>query len=350
MSGELGGCPVPLAEYPRVLMAHGGGGRLMNELVGRMFGAAFSNPILDRREDAAVMSLAGGRWAFTTDSYVVRPLFFPGGDLGVLAVHGTVNDLAMVGAGARYLSAGFILEEGLAMETLWRVVVSMARAAERCGVWIVTGDTKVVDAGHGDGMYVNTAGVGVIGHGLEIGPRSVCPGDAVLVSGDVGRHGMAVMAVREGLAFETTIESDTASLGGVVSALLREGVGVRCMRDLTRGGLTAALNEIADAAACEIRVVEDAVPVAGDVAAACEVLGMDVMQVACEGRFVVFVPEAEVDWALAAMRSEDAGRGACRIGTVGGAGLGRGRVVMRGCLGGERLLAMPSGEQMPRIC
>lgn len=320
----------------------------MHDLVGRLFGAAFANPILDRRHDSAVLPASPHRLAFTTDSYVVRPLFFPGGDLGSMAVHGTVNDLAMSGARPLYLSAGFILEEGLPMETLWRIVVSMRHAAVCSGVSIVTGDTKVVDVGQGDGLFINTAGVGVIEHGLDIDPRSVAAGDGVLISGDVGRHGMAVMTVREGLEFESAIESDSAPVVEPVLALLRGGIEVHCLRDLTRGGLTATLNEIAEVAALRIRIDEASVPVRRDVAAACEILGLDVLHVACEGRFVVFVPDAEAERALGILRAHGCGAGACRIGTVESAG--RGEVVLRGVLGAERLLPMPSGEPMPRIC
>jgi len=341
-------CPLPFREYPQVLMAHGGGGRLMHTLVERMFGAAFSNPILDRRHDAAVLPASPHRMAFTTDSYVVRPLFFPGGDIGSMAVHGTVNDLAMSGARPQYLSAGFILEEGLPMETLWRVVVSMRCAALQAGVSIVTGDTKVVDAGQGDGLFINTAGIGVIEHGLAIEPGSVAVGDAVLISGDVGRHGMAVMALREGLEFESAIESDSAPVAEPVLGLIRAGIDVHCLRDLTRGGLTATLNEIAEATSMGIRITEEAVPVRGDVSAACEVLGLDVMQVACEGRFVAFVAEADAEQALAILKAHPVSADAVRIGTVesnGGA-----EVVARGALGWDRVLPMPSGEQLPRIC
>lgn len=341
-------CPVPIREYPRVLMAHGGGGRLMHDLVQRMFGAAFTNPLLDRHHDAAVLPASSHRLAFTTDSYVVRPLFFPGGDLGSMAVHGTVNDLAMSGARPLYLSAGFILEEGLPMETLWRVVVSMRRAADLAGVSIVTGDTKVVDVGQGDGLFVNTAGIGVIEHRLTIEPDSVAKGDAILISGDVGRHGMAVMAVREGLEFESAIESDSAPVAEPVLAWIREGIEVHCLRDLTRGGLTATLNEIAEAASVGIRIEEAAIPVRGDVSAACEILGLDVLQVACEGRFVAFVPERDVEKALTILKAHAVSAGACRIGTVVGTGCGD--VMVRGALGQDRSLPMPSGEQLPRIC
>lgn len=321
---------------------------MMHDLVAGVFAAAFANPYLDRKHDAAVLPPTKGRLAFTTDSYVVRPLFFPGGDIGSMAVHGTVNDLAMSGARPLYLSAGFVLEEGLPMETLRRVVASMAAAAERSGVRIVTGDTKVVDAGRGDGLFVNTSGIGTIEHDRAIEPVSIATGDAILVSGDVGRHGMAVMAVREGLEFESAIESDSASVVEPVLALLREGIGVRCMRDLTRGGLTTTLNEIAETSGRELRIAEDLVPVRPDVRAACEILGLDALQVACEGRFVAFVPESESERALALLRSFPVAEDARRIGMVGD--VGRARIVSRGSLGRDRILPMPGGEQLPRIC
>jgi hydrogenase expression/formation protein HypE len=286
--------------------------------------------------------------ALTTDGYVVRPMFFPGGDLGSLAVHGTVNDLAMSGARAVGLSAGFILEEGLLMETLWRVVRSMAAAAAACGVPVVTGDTKVVDRGKGDGIFITTAGLGRIDHDLVIAPASVRAGDAVIVSGDLGRHGMAVMAVREGLEFESAIESDSASVADPALALTDAGLTVHCLRDLTRGGLTAALNEIAGAAGLAIEVEEAAVPVRGDVAAACEILGLDPLGVACEGRFVAFVPAAEAERALAVMRRFPVGAGAARVGTVAAAPAGR--VILASRIGARRILDLPAGEQLPRIC
>lgn len=340
-------CPISISDYPHVLLAHGGGGRLMRNLIEKMFLAAFGDPSLDERHDAAVLDAGGGRIAFTTDSYVVRPMFFPGGDIGSLAVHGTVNDLAMAGARPLYLSAGFILEEGLPMEDLWRVVSSMAGAARDCGVRVVTGDTKVVDRGKGDGIYVNTAGVGVVEHDLVIGPASVRPGDAVIVSGDVGRHGIAVMAVREGLEFETTIESDSAPVSAVVEDLWKSGVDIHCLRDLTRGGLASALNEIAADSGTEIAVEEQAVPVMEQVRGACEILGLDPLYVANEGRFVAFVPASDTDRVLKTMGEHDVASGAVVVGSVRE---GAGVVTLRSGLGAERILDLLSGEQLPRIC
>ncbi len=341
-------CPFPIQDYPRVLLAHGGGGRLMHQLIGKLFLPTFRNALLEAQHDASVFEVGGRRLALTTDSYVVRPLFFPGGDLGSLAVHGTVNDLAMAGARPLYLSAAFIIEEGLPMETLWKIAASMQQAAQRAGVQIITGDTKVVDKGKGDGLFVNTAGVGVLEHALDIAPRSVRPGDAILVNGDLGRHGMAIMAVREGLEFESAIESDSAPVAEAVLQLLRAGLEVHCLRDLTRGGLTSVLNEIAEAANLAMLVEEPRIPVREDVRAACEILGLDPLQVACEGRFAVFVPEREAERALAILRAHPAGAGACQIGRV--TGQGHARVSLRNALGAQRILDMPTGEQLPRIC
>lgn len=341
-------CPLPLRQYPHIVLAHGGGGRLMHDLLANLFLPAFHNDALAVGHDASVLNAAGARWAFTTDSYVVKPLFFPGGDIGSLAVHGTVNDLAMSGARPRWLSAGFILEEGLPMETLWRVVDSMRAAARACGVEIVTGDTKVVDRGRGDGLFINTAGLGLIECGLDIRPASVRAGDCILVSGDLARHGMAIMTVREGLQFESTITSDCASVAPAVEALLAAGVEVHCLRDLTRGGLAGALNEIAGTARLRFAIDEAAIPLREDVHAACEILGLDPLHVACEGRFVAFVPAAEAAKALAALRSSSAAPQPAIIGEVTASEAPI--VVLRSRIGAQRILDMPSGEQLPRIC
>ena len=343
-----GVCPVPISQYPHVLLAHGGGGALMHQLIDKMFLAAFRNPLLETRHDSAVMELAGGKIAFTTDSYVVQPLFFPGGDIGSMAVHGTVNDLAMSGARPLYLSSAFIIEEGLPMATLWKVVCSMRDAAARCGVQIVTGDTKVVDKGKGDGLFINTAGVGIIGHEQQIAPQNVRPGDLILVNGDVGRHGMAVLAVRKGLEFESRIQSDSAPVAEAVLELLRAGIEIHCLRDLTRGGLTSALNEISGAAKMTLLVEEKLIPVREDVHAACEMLGLDPFQVACEGRFAAFIPERDAGRALAILRARPEGEGACMIGRAGGGQTAK--VLLKSAIGVQRILDMASGEQLPRIC
>ncbi len=341
-------CPLPIREYPQVLMAHGGGGRLMQQLIEQVFYRAFDNPALGERHDGALLEVGGQRLAFTTDSYVVQPLFFPGGDIGSLAVNGTVNDLAMCGAHPRWLSAGFIIEEGLPIETLQRVADSMRAAAAVAGVQLVTGDTKVVDKGKGDGLFINTAGIGVIEHAHRVSPRAVRPGDAILVSGDLGRHGMAIMSVREGLEFESPIESDCAPLTGLVQALFEAGVAVHCLRDLTRGGLAAALNEVADTARVQMEVVEADIPVTELVRGACEILGLDPLYVANEGRLVAWVPAADADRALAAMQSRPEGAGAARIGTVQAEPAGL--VTLRSVIGVARVLDLLSGEQLPRIC
>jgi hydrogenase expression/formation protein HypE len=344
-------CPLPISDYPAVLLAHGGGGKLTHQLIEKVFAPAFSNPELDARHDGAVFqaSADGTRLAFTTDSYVVRPLFFPGGDIGSLAVHGTVNDLAMCGARPAWLSAGFIIEEGLPMETLWRVVQSMRRAADSAGVRIVTGDTKVVDRGKADGLFINTAGVGVVAPGVRIAPQEVRPGDAVLVSGDLGRHGMAIMAVREGLEFESAIESDSAPVNGLAQALIEAGIEIHCLRDLTRGGLASALVEIAEAAGVGIAVEEAAIPVRDDVRAACEILGFDPLYVANEGRFAAFVAPGDAGRALDLLRAHPLGQGAQRIGAAR-ADVRPGLVTMKSRIGATRVVDMLSGEQLPRIC
>jgi hydrogenase expression/formation protein HypE len=341
-------CPLPISRYPHVLMAHGGGGRLMHHLLEDIFGKAFSNPILDTRHDSAQFSVPAGKLAMTTDSYVVHPMFFPGGDIGSMAVHGTVNDLAMSGARPLYLSCAYIIEEGLPMETLWRVACSMRDAAINCGVQIVTGDTKVVDQGKGDGLYLNTTGIGIIEHDQTILPQNVQPGDAVLVSGDLGRHGMAIMAVREGLQFESTIESDSAPVAEAVLDLLKAGIEIHCLRDLTRGGLASALNEIAEAAGVKIAVEEKLIPVREDVHAACEMLGLDPLHVANEGRFAAFVAEKHAARALEILRNHAVSAGAAMIGRV--AEKSAPLVTLKSAIGASRILDMPSGEQLPRIC
>jgi len=341
-------CPIPISQYPHVLLAHGGGGKLMHQLIGKMFLAAFGNRPPATQHDSAVVEWTGKKLAFTTDSYVVRPLFFPGGDIGSMAVHGTVNDLAMSGARPVYLSAAFILEEGLPMDTLWRVVCSMRDAAQHCGVQIVTGDTKVVDKGKGDGLFINTAGIGIVEHPFIVAPQSVRPGDVVLVSGDLGRHGMAIMAVREGLQFESAIESDSAPVHETVLELLEAGVEIHCLRDLTRGGLAGALNEIAEGAGVRVEIAETSVPVREDVHAACEMLGLDPLHVACEGRFVAFIAAGDAERALAILDRHATGTGAAMIGkvTAHAAPL----VTLKSVVGVNRILDMPGGEQLPRIC
>jgi hydrogenase expression/formation protein HypE len=375
-------CPVPRVADDRIVLAHGGGGRLTHQLIEKIFLPAFSNPALDQRHDGAVLPLdgvtPGSRLAFTTDSFVVRPLIFPGGNIGDLAVNGTVNDLAMCGARPLFLSAGFILEEGLEMETLRIVVKSMREAAAKAGVQLVTGDTKVVDKGKGDGIFINTSGIGVVesGTGLingserarlqprrrgpkkkralapegrpVIGPASVQPGDAVIISGDLGRHGIAILSVREGLEFESPILSDTASVWPAVEALLHAGIEIHCLRDLTRGGLATTLNEIAGDRNVCIKLEEALIPVDEVVEGACEILGLDPLYVANEGRFAVFVPETQASAALDVLKKVEVSRASVRVGKVEESP-GR-TVVLQSRIGGNRVVDMLSGEQLPRIC
>ncbi len=341
-------CPAPKGRYENVVLAHGGGGALMQQLLERLFFPAFGGVGAKDRQDAAVLDVGGQRIAFTTDSFVVKPHRFPGGDIGSLAVHGTVNDLAMTGARPLWLSAAFILEEGFPMAELEAVTASMARAAHEARVTVVTGDTKVVDRGKGDGIFINTAGVGVLEHAAVTGPGAVRPGDAILVSGDLARHGMAIMASREGLEFESLIESDSAPLADLALSLFEAGIEVHCLRDLTRGGLASAMNEIAGAAGCGIVLDEAAIPVREDVRGACEILGFDPMYVANEGRFAAFVPGPSAGAALEVLRAHPLGEQAVKAGvtTEGGSA----RVAVETVAGTWRILGMLSGEQLPRIC
>ncbi|ACB52051.1 hydrogenase expression/formation protein [Crocosphaera subtropica ATCC 51142] len=341
-------CPIPLDKYPQVLLAHGGGGKLMQQLLEKMVFSTFKLPQDIPPHDAAVINLPGSKIAFTTDSYVIHPLFFPGGDIGSLAINGTVNDLAMSGAHPLYLSLGLIIEEGLPMETLWRVIQSLKKAANRANIQVVTGDTKVVDRGKGDGIFINTAGVGIIEHNQSIAPQFVHPGDAILINGDIGRHGISIMALREGLELETTIESDCAPLHNIVLEMLNQDIEIHCLRDLTRGGLASALNEIATSAEVTINIKERAIAVQEDVQGACEILGFDPLYVANEGKFVAFIPQNSVKGALEIMKSFS--QDASVIGEVTGKGTGMGLVTLESKIGSQRIVDMLSGEQLPRIC
>lgn len=347
-SGFPAACPMPLTGGEVIQMAHGGGGTRMHTLIRDVFVKAFDNPLLGQAHDGAVFEVGDRRLAFTTDSYVVRPLFFPGGCIGDLAVHGTANDLAMCGARPMYLSAGFVLEEGFPTADLVRIAEAMQAAAARAGVQVVTGDTKVVDRGKGDGVYINTAGVGEVNSDRLIGPAAVRPGDAVIVSGDVGRHGIAIMASREGLAFETAIESDCDCVAAPVLGLLEAGIDVHCLRDLTRGGLAGALVEIAAAGSQRIQIDQNRVPVEDGVRGACEILGLDPLYVANEGRFLAMVSEADAERAIEILRAHPVSSSACVIGRVSGEQ--DGRATLRGEIGSIRILDMLSGEQLPRIC
>jgi len=342
-------CPLPLADYPTIVMGHGGGGKLGNELVEHLFLPAFRNPALENLGDAAVFELGAGRLAMSTDSFVVQPLFFPGGSIGALAVNGTVNDLAVSGAEPKFLSASFILEEGFPLAQLAAVVSAMAEAASAAGVRIVTGDTKVVERGHGDGCYINTAGVGVLRSGIDVGPHRAQPGDVVLVSGTIGDHGMAIMSVREGLEFESQIRSDCAALNGMIAEVLDAvGPSVHAMRDPTRGGLASTLNEIANSSDVGIEIDERSLPVRGEVQSACELLGLDPVYVANEGKVVLFVAPEAADRALEALRAHPLGRDAARIGQV--TEQHKKMLVARTALGANRVIAPQIGEQLPRIC
>lgn len=344
-------CPIPLRHYPTIVMGHGSGGKLSAELVEHLFLPAFRNPMLETLGDSAMIQMSGGRLAFTTDSFVVQPLFFPGGNIGHLAVNGTVNDLAMSGARPLYLSAGFILEEGLPIEQLGVVVQSMAAAAAVAGVLLVAGDTKVVDRGHGDGLYINTSGIGLLPEGIHLGPDCAQPGDRVLVSGEIGLHGIAVLSVRAGLEFGVSIESDCAALNGLVEVMLQSEAGRRglhVLRDPTRGGVASTLNEIARASDVGIMYDESRLPVPQAVAAACEMLGMDPVYVANEGKLVAIVAPDAADALLETMRGHPLGVGAALIGEV--TADHRGMVVARTGLGGKRIVDLLTGEQLPRIC
>jgi hydrogenase expression/formation protein HypE len=341
-------CPLPLRDYPQIVLGHGSGGRLSADLIQHLFVPLFDNPALASLNDQATLELNGLRLAFTTDSFVINPLFFPGGDIGSLAVHGTVNDLAVSGATPLFLSAGFILEEGLAMDALGRIATSMGRAAREAGVQIVTGDTKVVEKGHGDGLFINTAGIGVIPAGLRIAADQARPGDVVIVSGTVGDHGMAIMSVREGLAFESALVSDSAPLHTLVAAMLDVTREIHCLRDATRGGVAAVLNELAAQSRAGIDLDEGAIPVRPAVQAACEMLGMDPLYVANEGKLVAIVPAEHADAVLDAMRRHPLGSEAAIIGRV--VDEHPGMVVARTAIGGRRVVDMPLGEILPRIC
>jgi hydrogenase expression/formation protein HypE len=341
-------CPLPISAKNTVQLAHGGGGRLMKELIQDVFVRAFHNPMLAPLHDGATWPVEKGTLAFTTDSYVVHPLFFPGGDIGSLAVNGTINDLAMCGAKPLYLSAGFILEEGLSMDVLQRVVNSMAEAARVAAVPIVTGDTKVVDRGKGDGIFINTSGVGLVPNGVRVLPTLIKPGDAILVSGDLGSHGVAVLSVREGLTFEGDIKSDSAPLHRIVADLIESGIDIHCLRDLTRGGLASVLNELASAAKVGMPVDEMVIPVNESVRGACELLGLDPLYVANEGRFVAIIPALQAQAALAVMRRHKAASLAAHIGVV--TDRDPPMVILQTVVGTHRVLDLLSGEQLPRIC
>jgi hydrogenase expression/formation protein HypE len=341
-------CPLPLRDHQTIVMGHGGGGQMSGELIEHLFVPAFSNPLLAGLTDSAVVMLGGARIAFSTDSFVVQPLFFPGGSIGDLAVNGTVNDLAMSGAQPAYLSCGFILEEGVPLETVGRIAKDLGAAAERAGVTIATGDTKVVDSGHGDGVYINTAGIGLVREGVDIRPQRAAVGDVVIVSGAIGVHGIAIMSVREGISFGTEVVSDCAPLNGLVGAMLDAVLDLHVLRDPTRGGVATSLNEIAKAAGVGIELVESDLPIPETVANACSFLGLDPLYVANEGKLLAIVAPEHADAVLTAMRAHPLGADATIIGTC--VATHPGMVTTRTTFGAIRVVDTPIGEQLPRIC
>ena len=344
----MGSCPLPISDYREIVLAHGSGGKLSQQLIQKFVLPQFRNELLEPLHDGAIFSVNGVRLAFSTDSFVVSPIFFPGGDIGKLAVHGTVNDLAMCGARPLYLSAGFILEEGTSMEDFWKIVCSMREAAADAGVMLVTGDTKVVDRGKADKVFINTSGIGVVPDGINIGPGRAQVGDKIIVSGEIAVHGMAIMSVREGLEFETQIASDTAPLNRLVETILAAAPDVHVFRDPTRGGITSALSEIAQTAKVGIRLDESQIPISEEVKGACEILGLDPLYVANEGKLLAIVPAGSAAAALTAMRTHPLGSHAAVIGEV--VAEHPEFVTMKTRVGGTRVVDMLSGEQLPRIC
>jgi len=332
----------------RILLAHGSGGEQSHNLISALFIKAFQNPILNRLDDMAVLETGGQRWAFTTDSYVVTPVFFPGGDIGKLAVCGTVNDLAMGGARPLFLSAGFILEEGFPLRDLEKIIDSMQKTAARAGVQIVTGDTKVVNRGGADGIFINTAGIGPIPPGVNISGRNARPGDKVIVSGSIGDHGIAILSSREGLSFSTTLVSDCAPLNDLVARMLEHSGNIHCLRDPTRGGLSSTLNELARQSHVGIWIQEDRIPVKEEVRGACELLGLDPLILANEGKLIAIVAPEGADKILERMKAHPLGRGAVQIGEVREEPAAK--VILKTTIGSTRILDMMVGEPLPRIC
>ncbi len=341
-------CPIPKSEYDKVLLAHGGGGKLMQDLIEKIFRSQFDNPFINQQGDSAVFNVESSRLAFTTDSYVVRPLFFPGGNIGELAVYGTVNDLSVAGAKPLYISTGFIIEEGLPIEDLWQIVLSMKKAAEKAGVQIVTGDTKVVERGKGDKVFINTSGIGAVYDGVHIAPENCRPGDLIILNGRIAEHGIAIMSAREGLEFETEIKSDSAPLNGLVESMLEASDKIKTMRDATRGGIASALNEIADAANLGIEIYEESLPLDEQTAGACEILGLDPLYIANEGKLLAFVAPEDAEKVLEKALANPFGKDSKIIGKV--VDEHPKRVIMKTSVGTNRIVDMISGEQLPRIC
>lgn len=341
-------CPIPNSEYEKILMAHGGGGTLSQQLLEKIFQPLFDNPMLNAGHDGAIFELNGVKLAFSTDSYVINPIFFPGGNIGELAVNGTVNDVAMCGAKPLFLSVGMIIEEGFPVEDLWKISVSMKQAAEKAGVIIVTGDTKVVERGKGDQVYINTAGIGTVYPNVDISPKRIQVGDKIILSGKIAQHGIAIMSAREGLEFETEITSDCAPLNGMIDSIFAITNDVHVLRDPTRGGISSALNEICKQSGLGIRIDEKTIPIDAQVRGACEILGLDPLYIANEGKLLVILPEAKAERVLSEIKISEYGRDAQIIGTV--TKENPGRVLMTTTIGSSRVVDMISGEQLPRIC
>lgn len=341
-------CPIPKRDYENVLLAHGGGGTLSHQLINKMFFSQFNNELLNQQHDSAIISMNSSKIAFTTDSYVVQPIFFPGGDIGDLAVNGTVNDLTVAGAHPLYISAGFIIEEGFAMEDLWQIVLSMKRAADIAGVKIVTGDTKVVDKGKGDKIFINTSGIGIIKEGIDISPKNCLTGDKIIINGKIAEHGIAIMSAREGLEFDTTLESDTAPLNKLFEKIEKYGDKIHVMRDPTRGGLASCLNEIAETAIVGVLLEEEKIPIDEQVSGGCEILGLDPLYIANEGKMITIVANDIAEEVLSDFRSHKLGKEAEIIGEI--TSENPGTVIMKTTIGSKRVVDMISGEQLPRIC
>ncbi len=341
-------CPIPKSEYEKVLLAHGGGGTLSHQLINKIFISQFGNDYLNVQHDGAIIEFEGVKFAFTTDSYVVQPIFFPGGNIGELAINGTVNDISVCGAKPLFISVGFIIEEGLDLDELWKIVLSMKEASEKAKVKIVTGDTKVVEKGKGDKIFINTTGIGLVYDGINISPENAEVGDVIIINGRIAEHGIAIMSEREGLKFETKLVSDTAPLNGLIESVIEVSKKITVMRDPTRGGLASALNEIALKSNVKIEVYEKEIPIADEVIGACEILGLDPLYIANEGKVLIFVDESDAEKVLDAMRNHPLGRESKIIGKV--IEKGKPLVTLKTLIGSTRIVDMISGEQLPRIC
>ncbi len=341
-------CPIPKSEYDKILLAHGGGGSLSHQLISKMFLPQFDNELLNAQHDSAIFTVGKNKFAFTTDSYVIQPIFFPGGDIGELAVNGTINDLAVSGAKPLYITTAFIIEEGLPIDNLWKIVLSMKEAAKKAGVLIVTGDTKVVERGKGDKIFINTSGIGIVEEGIDISPKNCREGDVIIINGSIADHGIAIMSARERLAFETEIISDTAPLNDLIRSVLSASKNVHVMRDPTRGGVASTLKEIAMTAQMGIEIDEAKIPIKEEVKGACEILGFDPLYIANEGKVIIFAAKEDEKKILSVMRAHQFGKESIVIGKV--VKEHPGTVVMKTIIGSTRVVEMITGEQLPRIC